>query len=114
MPASAVGTAGFGFGLAYPVLLNKMAEVANSEFRTLAVMLMTAFANIGQFISPLITNGIQSAFHIGSIQGVFFSMMMMIVVVFMITACINLKGIQIVYANRKSAKCSSRSGQRTG
>ncbi|MBO7746764.1 hypothetical protein I8J29_21340 [Paenibacillus sp. MWE-103] len=45
-----VGIVGFGFGLAYPVLLNNMAVVAMQRHRTLAIMLMTAFANISQLI----------------------------------------------------------------
>lgn len=70
MVAVSVGIVGFGFGLAYPVLLNKMAIVATPRHRTLAIMLMTAFANIGQFISPLVTNAIQSLFYLNSIRGV--------------------------------------------
>ncbi|MCM3627070.1 MFS transporter [Paenibacillus glycanilyticus] len=70
MVAAAVGIVGFGFGFAYPILLNKMAIVATAAHRTLAIMLMTAFANVGQFISPLITNGIRSALYFNSIRGV--------------------------------------------
>ncbi|WP_219838542.1 MFS transporter [Paenibacillus sp. R14(2021)] len=70
MVAAAVGIVGFGFGFAYPILLSKMAIVATTAHRTLAIMLMTAFANVGQFISPLITNGIQSVLDLNSIRGV--------------------------------------------
>ncbi|ANE48175.1 hypothetical protein SY83_19870 [Paenibacillus swuensis] len=78
MIALGVGLVGYGFGLAYPFLLNKMAEVAPMEHMTLAIMLMTAFANMGQFISPLITNGIQSLLHLESIRSVFIVFMILI------------------------------------
>ncbi|MBP3965043.1 MFS transporter [Paenibacillus lignilyticus] len=80
MVASGVGIVGFGFGLAYPILLNKMALAAPAEHRTLAVMLMTAFANLGQFISPLITNGIKSMFHLDSIRSVFLIIMFVLII----------------------------------
>ena len=81
MVALCVATVGFGFGLAYPLLLNAMAGAAPKENLTLAVMLMTAFANIGQFISPLLTNGIQSLFHLESITSVFVILTVIIAII---------------------------------
>ncbi|QGQ97678.1 MFS transporter [Paenibacillus psychroresistens] len=83
MVAFGVALVGFGFGLAYPILLNKMAIATPIAQMTLAVMLMTGFANIGQFISPLITNLIQSLFHLDSIRSVFFIIMILIVLIFL-------------------------------
>ncbi|KRE34273.1 hypothetical protein ASG85_12975 [Paenibacillus sp. Soil724D2] len=44
---------------------------------------MTGFANIGQFISPLITNGIQTLFSLGSIRSVFLIITILISVIFL-------------------------------
>ncbi|MFF2911617.1 MFS transporter [Paenibacillus sp. NPDC057934] len=69
--AASVGLIGFGFGLAYPVLLSRVASAAKPESVTLAVSSLTAFANIGQFITPYVTKGIEMAFRLNSIRGVF-------------------------------------------
>ncbi|MFD2614823.1 MFS transporter [Paenibacillus gansuensis] len=83
-----VGLVGFGFGLSYPILLSRMAEAAPIEHKALAVMLMTGFANAGQFVSPLVSNGIQTMLGRNSIQSVFLILMSLLFISLLVMAAI--------------------------
>ncbi|MDQ0875636.1 MFS family permease [Paenibacillus sp. V4I3] len=92
---------GSGFGFVYPILLNKMAEAAPIGRMTAAVSLLSAFANLGQFISPLVIHGIQAIFHLNSIRNVFMIIAVHLGGSTVTLLCLSISGKKRVLINRK-------------
>ncbi|WP_141680263.1 MFS transporter [Bacillus sp. FJAT-26390] len=68
-----VSLIGFGFGLVYPMLMGSIMEAAPKSRLTSAISMLLIFTYLGQFVTPIVLNGIQ-LIGVSTLRGTFLTL----------------------------------------